>query len=103
MKESKVPYKKIIFVCTHAREGESACSNPERGKNCGMELVEILREEVKIRGLKGKIRIAKSGCMDLCAQGPNIMIFDEKGAYTWANNVTQEDLPAFIEKNLTGV
>ncbi len=98
MKESKVPYKKMIFVCTHTREGESACSNPERGKNCGMELVELLREEVKKRGLKGKIRVAKSGCMDLCAQGPNIMVFDGKGSYEWHSHVTQEDIPELTAK-----
>lgn len=97
MKESKVPYTKMIFVCTRTREGETACSNPERGQNCGANFIEILREEVKKRGLKGKIRVAKSGCMDLCAQGPNIMVFDPQGNYQWYSHVSQEEITALIE------
>ncbi len=98
MNERKAPYQKIIFVCTHIREGETACSNPERGSDAGFELVEKLREEVKKRGLKGKIRVAKSGCMDVCARGPNIMVFEEDGKSTWINEVSQADLPQIVEK-----
>lgn len=101
MKEAQIPFKKIIFVCTNAREnGETACSNPERGSNCGMSLLETLRDAVKKRGLKGKIRVAKSGCMDVCALGPNIMVFDSNGSQKWHSHVSQTELPHFIEENL---
>ncbi len=98
MKQAAIPFKQMIFVCTHAREGEEACNNPERGKNCGMELLEKLREEVKQRGLKTKIRVAKSGCMDVCAAGPNVMIFDENGKAEWLSLVNLEVLPKIVEK-----
>lgn len=98
MKQARVPYKKIIFVCTNLREGETACSNPERGQDAGNELVRRLRDELKKRGLKGKIRVARSGCMDLCAAGPNMMVFDEKGEYSWYSGVGCEDLPKIVEK-----
>ena len=100
MKTLPIPYKRMIFVCTHAREGEAACSNPDRGESQGMELVGLLREELKNRGLKGKIRVVKSGCMDLCSAGPNIMIFDEKGDSTLHSGVTRQDVPELIEKYL---
>ncbi|MBI2915420.1 MAG: (2Fe-2S) ferredoxin domain-containing protein [Elusimicrobia bacterium] len=100
MEERKIPYQSIFFVCTNAREGESACSNPSRGKNCGLELVNLLREEVKKKNLKGKIRIAKSGCMDVCAAGPNILVFESSGTQTWYSHVSQTDLPHLIEKHL---
>jgi (2Fe-2S) ferredoxin len=107
MKSSRVPYKRIIFVCTNVRQPaepgqppETACANENRGKNSGSELVKILKQEVKKRNLKGKIRVAKSGCMDLCAAGPNIMVFDENGVSTWYNRVSQEDLPQIMEKHL---
>lgn len=82
------------------RDGETACSNAERGANAGIHLVELLREELKKRGLKGKIRIAKSGCMDLCAKGPNIMIFDAQGEYTCYSEVTTQDLAAIADQYL---
>lgn len=98
MKQAPVPYRSMIFVCTHARDGEAACANADRGEHGGQHLVEILREELKKRGLKGKIRVAKSACMDVCAAGPNIMIFDAKGEYRWCSRVKREDLPELIEK-----
>lgn len=98
MEISKVPYKNILFVCTHAREEEAACANPDRGADGGQHLVELLREELNRRGLKGKIRVAKSGCMDLCARGPNIMVFDAKGEYAWYKEVSAADIPAIVEK-----
>ena len=100
MKQSRVPFKRMLFVCANERRGESACGNAERGENCGMKLVEALRAEVKKRGLKGKIRVAKSGCMDLCAAGPNVMVFDENGDYTWISGVTQADVPKLADKYL---
>ena len=99
--QEKVPYKKMIFVCTNRRENEPACDNPERGEDSGLVLVGMLRDELKKRGLKGKIRVAKSGCMDLCGAGPNIMVFDDKGEYAYYSRVSKNDIPAIVEKYLT--
>ena len=103
MNISPIPFKKMIFVCTNSREGESACANLERGVNSGLELIGPLREELKKRGLKGKIRVARSGCMDLCGKGPNLMVFDEKGDYTLYSKVSHLDIPNLIEKHFTQV
>ena len=103
MDEHRVPYEKMIFVCTNVREGEEACGNADRGESCGPKLVELLREEVKSRGLKKKIRVAKSGCMDVCALGPAAMVFDGKGSYTLLSKVTKEDVPAITEKFIAPV
>ena len=98
MREARVPYRSMIFVCAHTRQGEAACANPERGLENGLELVERLREEMKKRGLKGKVRVAKSGCMDVCARGPNVMVFDEKGEYAWYSQVALSDVPELVQK-----
>lgn len=92
----------MIFVCTNVRiGGEASCANEERAENCGLKLLERLKEEVKARGLKGKIRVARSGCMDLCGKGPNLMVFDEKGNYTLYSQVSACDLHTLIEKHLS--
>lgn len=73
MEKKKVPYVKTLFVCTHVREGgRVACANPGRG---GAELCAALKEAVKKAGLKGKVRVARSGCLDLCEQGPNAFLY----------------------------
>jgi len=55
------------------------------------------KEEVKKRGLKGKVRALKSGCMDLCEKGPNVMIFPDG---ILVSGVQECDIPALLEQSL---
>jgi (2Fe-2S) ferredoxin len=88
------PYKRQIFICTNNREGESiSCGN------CGsVDIVDELKRVAKDLKLKGKIRVAKSGCLDLCAFGPNLMIWPEG---IWYLKVTKQDIPSIVERFLT--
>ena len=93
MDKKQVPYKKTIFVCTHSRaDGRVSCGNPGRG---GLELCEVLKLAVKTAVLKDKVRVARSGCLDLCEQGPNAFIYpgDE-----WLSGVTATDVPEILKK-----
>jgi (2Fe-2S) ferredoxin len=60
-------------------------------------MVEELKKVAKERNLKGKLRVAKSGCLDLCAFGPNIMIWPEG---IWYMKVTKTDIPEIIDTYL---
>jgi len=100
MHEREVPYQRMIFICTNVRDGEAACGNANRGEHNGFKLVELMRDEVKKRGLKGKVRVAKSGCFDLCAQGPCGMTFRKGEDHVFLHHLTTADLPQFFEKYL---
>ncbi|MDE2313108.1 MAG: (2Fe-2S) ferredoxin domain-containing protein [Elusimicrobia bacterium] len=91
MDKKPIPYKKTVFVCTNVRtDGREACANPGRG---GAELCEALKKAVKDAGLKGKIRVAKSGCLDLCAHGPNLFLYP---GGEWRSGVKPEDAPEIL-------
>ncbi|MEK7390255.1 MAG: (2Fe-2S) ferredoxin domain-containing protein [Elusimicrobiota bacterium] len=91
MKNAPVPFKKSVFVCTHVRDdGRAACGNPGRG---GLELCEALKLGVKQAGLKGKIRVARSGCLDLCEKGPNAFIYP---AGEWLSGLALADVPGLL-------
>ncbi|UPT74728.1 MAG: (2Fe-2S) ferredoxin domain-containing protein [Elusimicrobiota bacterium] len=94
MDKKKVPFRKTVFVCVNTRPDGArvACGNPGRG---GLELCEALKHAVKEKGLKGKVRVAKSGCLDLCEQGPNAFVYpgDE-----WYSGVTPQDTAAIVAK-----
>ena len=93
MDKKKVPFVKTVFVCTNIREGGRAgCGNPGRG---GLELCEALKHAVKEKGLKGKVRVARSGCLDLCEQGPNAFIYPGE---QWLSSVTADDVPEILKK-----
>jgi (2Fe-2S) ferredoxin len=92
VERKSVPYLKTIFVCTNVRtDGTIACANPGRG---GDKICAVLKEEVKRRGLKGKVRVARSGCLDLCAQGPNLFLYP---GGEWRSGVTLDDMPEILK------
>ena len=68
------PYVRQIHVCINNRNGERS---PSRGYSGSEEVVEELRKDTKERNLKGKIRVVRSGYLDVCAFGPNMMIWPE--------------------------
>ena len=92
MEEQAVPYRKTVFVCTNVREGKTACANPGRG---GAEICSALKEEVKKLGLKGQVRVARSGCLDRCEQGPNLFVYPEG---EWYSGVKDADVPQILAK-----
>lgn len=91
MQSHSLPHRKIIFVCTNRREpGERVCC----AGGGGCELRDKLKNMVKQRRLRSKIRVSQSGCMDLCEHGPNIMIFPDN---IWLAHVEDSDLDAILD------
>lgn len=92
MKSEKVPFLKTVFVCTHSRaDSRVSCGNPGRG---GVELCAALKEGVKKAGLKGKVRVARTGCLDLCEKGPNAFVYPGD---RWLSGLTPADADALIK------
>jgi (2Fe-2S) ferredoxin len=87
MESTPPPFETMVFVCTHQRApGERiACANAGRP---GIEIMESLRKRVKEKGLEGKIRICKSGCMDRCEDGPNAIVLGPEGQGHWIKNIS---------------
>lgn len=90
MEQERVPYQKILFVCVNEREpGEICCSHRE-----SKAIAEALKARVKALGLSRAIRVSKSGCQDLCAKGPNVMVFPD---YVWYHGVTPQDVERIVQ------
>ncbi len=84
-----LPYERVIFVCCKERDpGKDACAN--RGS---VDILEKLKETVYAKGLKGRIRVARSMCFDLCSMGPNVAIMPEN---VWYRGVTMDDVPKIV-------
>ena len=92
MDSKPIPYQKTVFVCTNSREGKSACANPGVG---GDAVCHALKEAVKAAGLKSTIRIARSGCLDRCAEGPNLFVYPDG---RWFSGVSEADVPELLRR-----
>ena len=90
MKQRTSPYKCHLFVCTKSRNGEK--------KSCGdagtPDFKAALKKEFKDRGWKDLVRVSDSGCLGVCAAGPNIMIYPQR---IWLSGVERNDLPEIIQ------
>ncbi len=88
-KQNESPYVSHVFVCTHDRGGErKSCAD-----NNSHLIKSKLKEFVNERGWRGKIRISTSGCMGLCANGPNVMIYPQQ---IWFHEVYPDDVDKIV-------
>jgi (2Fe-2S) ferredoxin len=59
-----------------------------------------LKAEVRARGLTGRVRACRSGCLDLCEQGPNAVLYPEG---TWFSGLRPEDAPRLADRLAEGL
>ncbi|MCU0416942.1 MAG: (2Fe-2S) ferredoxin domain-containing protein [Cytophagaceae bacterium] len=86
-------YVKHVFICTNQKpEGKKCC-----GEAHGMALVEAFKKEIKDRGLHIDIRAQRAGCLDVCGQGPALVVYPEGIFY---GNVQLSDVVEIVEQHL---
>jgi (2Fe-2S) ferredoxin len=92
-----VRFVRHLFVCENRRPPEDP-----RG-SCGCKgspaIRAALKEELKRRGLKGKVRANAAGCLDACAHGPTVVVYPEG---VWYGGVRPEDVPEIVEQHVIG-
>jgi len=96
MIQETVPFRKMVFVCINRREsGEACCAERE-----SEAIAATLKARVKALGLAKWVRVSKSGCQDVCAQGPNVMVFPDQ---RWYHHVTPADVERIVEDLARGL
>lgn len=86
-------YEKHIFICTNQKgEGKACC-----GEAKGMELVQLFKEALRSRGLQGKVRAQRAGCIDACNDGPALVIYPEG---TYYGHVTPADVERIVSEHV---
>ncbi len=96
MKQEAVPYKRMLFVCTNRRDnGEACCA--DRGSEA---ILAGIKEAIKSKGLARYVRAMRSGCHDVCAKGPSVVMFPDG---VWYHDVTQADAERIVEQALSGI
>lgn len=91
MKKTISIFKKYVFVCENERDGQKCCA-PQ-----GTEIREKLKAEVKARGFAAKVRVSRTGCLDICATGANVLIMPDN---IWFQHVEAEDIPEILNSIL---
>ncbi len=91
------PFERHLFICCNRREPEHP-----RG-SCDPEAAERLQKAFKKalaeRGLNGRIRANKAGCLDQCEHGPTVVVYPDA---VWYGFVTDADIAEIIDAHLIG-
>jgi len=88
---------KHIFVCCNQRDLDhprGSC-DPEGKASLQWEFKRKLAE----RGLKHSVRANKSGCLDHCEHGPNVVVYPDA---VWYGRVTADDVDEIINSHIVG-
>ena len=88
-------YERHIFVCCNQREAGSprGCCDPAGEA----KLQKAFKEALRARGLKGRVRANKAGCLDQCEHGPNVVVYPEQ---VWYGGVCLEDVDEIVESHI---
>jgi (2Fe-2S) ferredoxin len=91
------PFVKHLFVCLNDRGPDhprGSCA--QKGSE---KLHEAFKAALKRRGLQGRIRANKAGCLDNCEHGCSVVVYPEG---VWYGGVTPEDVEEIVERHLVG-
>lgn len=86
-------YKKHVFICTNQKDGGKKCCGAEHGT----ALVDAFKTSLKDKGLNIEIRAQKSGCLDVCALGPALVVYPEGVFY---GGVQLSDVEEIVQSHL---
>ena len=88
MESVKPHFSKYIFVCENKRADGECCA--AKGSE---RLRELLKAAVKEKGLKGKVRVSRSGCLDVCSEGANVLLMPDN---VWFKHVEEKDIEEIV-------
>lgn len=87
--------KHHVFICTNQRpDGHPRGCCQAKGSEA---LVQLFKEELAKRGLRGEVRAQKAGCLDVCEQGPALVVYPDG---IWYGPVAASDVPEIVESHL---
>lgn len=87
-------YKKHIFICTNQRpEGARVSCGEEHGSALTAEFKKVMKN----KGLTVDMRAQRTGCCELCEQGPIVVVYPEGVFY---GKVQLSDVEEIISEHL---
>jgi len=81
----------------HIRCHVMVCAGTGCASNMSLEVLAAFEKEVKKRKLQDEVQVVKTGCLGICGNGPNVMVFPEGTCYT---HILPDDVPEIVEEHL---
>ena len=92
MDETTQIWERHVFVCTSG----DWCAQVDGD---GLGVHGQFKQQVAAAGLKDRVRVNHSGCLDQCGYGPMVVVYPEA---VWYWNVQPEDVAEIVQVHLVG-
>lgn len=88
-------FERHLFICGNQRPAghPRGCCDPAGNA----DLQRAFKTALALRGLKGRVRANKSGCLDQCEHGPNLVVYPDG---VWYGGVTAADVDEIVESHI---
>lgn len=73
MEQAQPKYKKYLLVCENARTDKASCAPLAMNT----QLRVLLKQAIRERGYSNVIRVSRTGCLDSCDDGPNVLLMPD--------------------------
>lgn len=91
------PFERHIFVCCNQRDPGHARGSCD--PYAEERLHQAFKKALSVRGLKGRVRANKAGCLDQCEHGPTVVVYPDE---VWYGGVTEEDVDSIVDEHIAG-
>ena len=91
------PFERHVFICGNQREPghPRGCCDPTGGD----ALQKVFKKAIAERGLRGRVRANRAGCLDQCEHGPTVVVYPDG---VWYGGVTADDVAEIVDTHLAG-
>ena len=86
------PFERHVFVCT---SGDWCATKDGDGLGVHARLKSLVAQA----GLKGRVRVNHSGCLDQCGHGPMVVVYPDN---VWYWGVEPADVEEIVREHLVG-
>lgn len=89
MELSKPRFEKYLLVCENERDAGACCGSR------GARIRELLKAAIHARQLASRIRVSRTGCLDVCAEGANVLLMPDN---IWFKHVSEDDIAEILKQ-----
>jgi (2Fe-2S) ferredoxin len=89
------PFARHVFVCGNARAADHPRGSCDPSGDGALHA--LFKRAVAERGLQGRVRANKAGCLDQCEHGPTVVVYPEG---VWYGHVTAGDVAEIADQHL---
>ncbi len=88
-------FERHLFICTNARaDGHPRGCCASKGS---ADIAKAIKIAAYDRGLKGRVRVNKAGCLDACEEGVSAVLYPDG---VWFRGITLDDVDELVERTL---